>query len=289
MQHTLTSSEYSAVIDDQGARLIRLSLPANDFIMSDGAVSDLPSSFLFPLYGALSSVGDQWVGETKIPINPLGLFGDCNFSVSQKTEEYLALELRSNFQTYQQYPFDFLYRVVFRMVGPRIAVTVRVENHTNRAMPFMSGLSFCVRLPFDPGLNAEDYDVDFLYNIHPRRLKLFNNGLLDRMEPYELLYDHKLRLDASLPRDETVLLTGLPDSFSLLSHKGKQTLKFICPELPYRGFRVCGGAEESRLFITMTPAAPPSADFADDLTAIPGLTLLAPEESWQTDYSISMA
>lgn len=291
MQHTIVSAEYSAVIDDHGARLIRLSGPDIDFWVSDCAVSKLPSNFLFPFYGALSSIFHYHLGETKTSASHHGILGDYSFFVSHKTDDCLKLELRSNLQTRRLYPFDFLFAIAFQMVGSRLAIVVQVENHTHCSMPFASGLTFCVRLPFDPGLKTEHYDVDFLYNVHPHRVKLLDNGLPGPIEPYELLYDHKLRLDASVPRNETILLNGLPSSFSLLSHKGQRTLKFICPELPYRSFCVCNGlnADRDNLLLTLVPALPPAINQSSAITSLPGITLLASEETWQADYSISMA
>ena len=288
LKHTITSCGYSATIDDQGARIIDLSLPDTQFIISDCAASELPSTFLFPFYGALSAAVHPSIGGTKMPVGPWGLLGDYSFVVSRKTDDDITLTLRSDLQTRQRYPFDFLYAVTFQMVGPRLAVTVRVENHTQRAMPFMSGLAFCVRLPFDPGLAKEDYDVDFLYDVHPHQIRL-HNGLPGRVEPYELLYDHKLRLDSSLPRGEIILLNGLPSGFSLLSHKGQRTLKFACPALPYRSFWVSDTPEGGKLHCMLTPALPPSSGNTNDVSALHGITTLASEETWQADYSISIS
>ncbi len=70
-------------------------------------------------------------------------------------------ELRANEETRERYPFDFVFKVIYRLEGSRLINEFIVENAGDAALYFAAGGHPGFRCPFEGGRDRGDYAISF--------------------------------------------------------------------------------------------------------------------------------
>ena len=284
MQHEISLGEISAVVDEHGGRLCSFKVSGNEFLWSgDDYERRRASTNVFPFYGAIATLAQKQLNMRE-KMGRYGIIADVDMLVEEKGQDYIILSFRSNECTKQSYPFDFLYKIEFRIVGMRLAVVYEVQNHSERDMFFACAGSLCVGLPLGAEKTVDVYDVEFLYDINPERIELSPEGYSIGASPYDLLYGHKLRLDESIPHDEDILLNGLPPKVSILSPKGGNIFRLRSQGMKYTQFNLGRQSGQDNIVIMVSTTQPPK-DKKTKISEMDDIIKLPKDESFFVECS----
>jgi len=101
---------------------------------------------LFPFIARHFHAGlaDQWQ-DAQGEIRPMPMHGfarDSNFSVETSAANELVMRLQNSEQTQAFYPFEFDFRVSYKLAPQELTVRFSTTNHSERPMPYYAGHHF---------------------------------------------------------------------------------------------------------------------------------------------------
>lgn len=133
MNFTLENENLSIVVSEQGGELQSIYgkkeqqeylWQGNPEIWSDRAPN------LFPYIARLTNGMYTYQGKTyQMQIHGFVMYRALN---GTKNDNELCFELRADEETYKQYPFQFVYRIKYRLEENRVCITYEVENQDTK-------------------------------------------------------------------------------------------------------------------------------------------------------------
>jgi galactose mutarotase-like enzyme len=272
---TIASDRLSARIVPHGAELVRLTFDGDHELQWNGdpTVWKGRAPILFPVIGVLNGGGYNYAG-TRYAMPKHGFARDMAFAVTSQTPDAVKLRLMATPETRAIYPFEFQLDLHYAVHGPTLTVTAVIANNGDQPMPASFGFHPAFRWPLPFGAPRDAHRIAF-ENTEPQPIR--------RIDGQGLLTDDPLPTPVSgkqmVLRDE--LFT---DDAIIFDKLVSRSLRYGAPTGPqlrvdYAGFPVLGlwtkpGAE----FICIEPwhGLPDPAVFAGNITAKPGIFLVAP-------------
>ena len=100
---------------------------------------------LFPVCGKC----DVLLSGRKYDLGRHGFAKNSEFFLAEQKENAVSFELRSSAETKARYPFDFILRVRYCLIGARLRITYEVENPSEETLYFSCGAheSFALTRP----------------------------------------------------------------------------------------------------------------------------------------------
>ncbi|WP_125702500.1 aldose 1-epimerase family protein [Lacticaseibacillus daqingensis] len=233
---TLENSQFTATISADGAELTTLSRKADkrQVIWTDetGQYWQRHAPVLFPVIGRSNQ--DQYTLDgTVYPMRQHGFARDMRFqTITQDTDDTVALTLHATDATNAQYPFDFALTITYHLTTTGLQITYAVVNHDRRPMPFALGFhpAFTLTQPMDA----------YTVTLHNATLPLhkfgvgplpFRNGEIEPLKEADgaqLALTHE-RLNHGLILIDAPEATGV----TLARTDGKESLTLSLTDFPY--------------------------------------------------------
>ena len=142
---------------------------------------------LFPYIGRLTNNTYRYFGK-EYPMNLHGFAASMEFTPVCQSEDSVTLELMSNEQTLQCYPFAFSLRITYALNEDTVSVRFEVSNLDEKVMPFGIGGHPGFNAPLTDGECFEDYVLEFTHACQPDRIgfspTVYMNGI-DPVYPLE--------------------------------------------------------------------------------------------------------
>ena len=250
---------------------------------------------LFPYVGRLTDGCYIYKGK-RYDMSIHGFLQETKMSVEAKTEDSVCFLLRETQETLKIYPFPFELRISYTLKEYLMEICFDVLNTGEECMFFGIGGHPGFRVPLEPGLDFEDYYLEFAEKCSPVLVGFsetcFPNGE-DREYP---LKDGKIiHLTHSLFDDDAILLKNTHRKVSLKSARrqndGEQNRKGVTvtyPDMQYIGF--WHTTKSDAPFICIEPwASLPSRDgIVEDFETQPSLISLDPGEHYINKWSIEI-
>lgn len=119
---------------------------------------------LFPFVGGLKNKCYKYEGKS-YPMGQHGFARDCEFVLKESSSDSATFVLSSTEETYEKYPFEFIFTVKYTLLENTIKIDWMVENKNDKIMYFSIG--------GHPGFNLKegdnyfkfDTDGDLTYNL----------------------------------------------------------------------------------------------------------------------------
>ncbi|MDR3463178.1 MAG: aldose 1-epimerase family protein [Beijerinckiaceae bacterium] len=153
------------------------------------------SPVLFPVVG--------WTREGRVTIAgrryPLGLHGFARhlpFRLAGRSDDHACLVLEASEASRALYPYDFVFRVTYRLTGVGLRIELTVSNRGETAMPYACGLHPGFRWPFAGG-TLDEYHITFAEAEAPA-VPIISEGLFTRDTRPVPLEGGRLPLSAAL-------------------------------------------------------------------------------------------
>lgn len=241
---------------------------------------------LFPTVGE-SKDGKVTVNGKDYPMGRHGFVRMEEFSVREKTESKLVLELVSNHATRSHYPFEFIFRVGYELDGANLTQSFEVVNVDEEMLGFQLGGHPAFAVPFNEGEKYDDYKVCFDMTQTLDRHLLTSKGLysgetrrfLDQKESFDLFYE--------LFREDALVFKNIRSKQVWIQHKnGGKRLQIDYKGFPHLGIWSIPGANYVCIepWIGCADSVGQSAEFFEKDSII----RLEPNEWFKAEFTVSL-
>ncbi len=243
---------------------------------------------LFPFIGRLTNNSYLYKGK----LYRMGIHGFAasqEFSLVEHTADTVVLELNSTIVTLAQYPFDFVFRVIYRLWGDTVAVTYQVKNGSDMVMPFGVGGHPGFRVPLLPGECFEDYVLEFGTACQPDRVgfspAVYMNG---HDLPYPLEEGKRINLQHSLFDEDAIILKNMAREVTLRSQKSGRGVKVTYPEMPYLGIWHWPKTDAPYVCIEPWTSLPSRQDVVEEFSCKSDMVQLLPKHTYENNWYITV-
>lgn len=281
MSVILKSELLEARISSLGAELrnLRRLDTGREYMWSgDPAHWNRVSPLLFPIVGRLRDDQYTWQGR-RYTLPQHGFARDLEFDLVHEDGRSASFLLGSAGAFLDRYPQQFQLAVTYAMEGEGLSVRYDVFNPSGSDdLLFSLGAHPAFRWPLDEADSADSHLLRFQRTETADRLEVGTDGLLTgRRVPFFRDVD-QLKLRPDLFRAGAVVLEGLKSDEVTFASESGRGVRLNAPGSRWWGFWTRPGAP----FLCLEPwhgvADTAQADW--DLRGKPGITALAPGDSW---------
>lgn len=243
---------------------------------------------LFPYIARLTE-GKYIYRDREYSMNIHGFVPESELRIEESKPERAVFSLHSGPETREQYPFEFLYSIVYELRGNKLSVTYHVENESNDTMYFGAGGHPGFRVPFEPGRKYEDYYLQFEKGIKPVRIgfseSCFRNG---QDEDFNLPDDGRLPISHSMFDNDAIVLKNAGHSVCLQAAEGSRMIRVDFPDMDYLG--IWSAPKTCAPYVCIEPwSSLPSRDgIVEDIEEQKDLIALPKGKSWKAEWSIQI-
>jgi len=199
MNYLIKNEQITVEISDYGAELQSIKGADGTEYLWQGD-SNWPSKApnLFPCIGRLHNQTYRFRGK-EYQIDMHGFVKSSTLTVIMKSEEECVFELQASEQTKLSYPFEFVYRIGYKVEENCLKITTQVENKDNKNMFFAIGGHPSFNVPLDEGVKFEDYYLEFSAECEPKQLEILENRMYSGNDiSFPLTDKRRLYLDYQL-------------------------------------------------------------------------------------------
>lgn len=268
MIHILKNEFLTAKISDRGAELQSVKDASGFEYMwnyeGDALWSD-HAPILFPICGRLHG-GAYTVGGVEYKMNMHGFTRHKDISVIEKSDTRLVFLMTDDEQTRAQYPFGFALTIIYELSGRSISLSFKVENKSDKVMPYMLGWHPGFNLDTEWGADIEDFSLEFTEGDVLSHYPIYPNGhIAGEGFDYKISGNRYYLNEKEIYDIDTMIFSGMGNSARLSAEKAERSIticwsenlpflciwkepessaKFICIE-PWSDLPTCGRVEEN--------------------------------------------
>ena len=288
----ISNGTISASIDSFGAQLTSLSAHNKEYLWQGNPQWwSGQAPILFPIVGTLrNDQAHSAAGEVKLGRH--GLARRFEHTLLSSDETSAQYELRSTEETRKQFPYDFVLRMSYSLIGPTtLEQRYEVENTGTVELPYTVGAHPAFNAPLDEEETFEDYELKFARAWSYASPSLdHESGLLDFDHTWEVL---KNADSFSLTHDpfrehDTIVFQDVPDNVVTL--QSKKTSHGV--RVSFTGFKYLGVWSEMHdaPFVAIEPwmGCATALDEDDMFEHKRGMELLAPGATARHAFTIEL-
>lgn len=258
------------------------------YIFDDKSIWDGHAPNLFPVIGRLNNY-QYHKGDKTYEILQHGFAKLLPFSVVEKSTDHAILELTDTEETFERYPYHFIFRIHYTLSDNHLSVAYEVKNHSTDNMPYSVGGHPAFNVPIGDAGTYDDYEIvldkpiDVTY--HVSQPVPYLNG---EVKPFKALSKGKLKLDHEVFRNGLIILDADDiNSVTLQSSQTPHQISLDVHEFPY----LCLWTKEQMdaPFICIEPfhGLPDIAGEVGTLEEKQGMIILPPNHSNTTTFTMS--
>jgi galactose mutarotase-like enzyme len=288
MQYKLISKDLTVTINAFGAELSSIKSATGIEYLWQAKPEIWPrhAPVLFPIVGKLKDNHFTYK-QQKYSLTQHGFARDMEFKLIKQDEESCKLELRSTEQTKMNYPFDFIFRILYQLQGNKLSTSYHVINPSESPLYFSVGAHPGFNCPLLPNETFEDYFLEFENDVLNRtELK---DGLRLNTTSELKLENRQLALSAGLfDKDALVFENNQIDRIHLSYKQKGRVLTMDCAGWPYFGIWT---KKDCRDFVCLEPwygIADPQ-DSNQQLVEKDGMMRLDAAKEFRCEFSITTA
>jgi galactose mutarotase-like enzyme len=288
MQHQISSEALTVSIKSLGAEVHSITNQEGlEYIwQADPQVWPRHAPVLFPIVGRLKENRFLFNGKN-YDLGQHGFARDQVFEVKEQGEDQILFELKATEETKKQYPFDFIFRIAYRLDNNCLTCTYTVINPSSQPLLFSVGAHPGFNCPLLPGERFEDYYLEF--ETEELYCTELDNGLRNPAKHKLQLNNKRLYLDAGLfDKDALVFEKGQINRISLCSSRTTHKITMQCEDWPYFGIWTRKGC---RNFVCLEPwyGIADRADTSGELRQKEGMMSLEAGKEFTRSYSVVLA
>lgn len=290
MEYTIRNEKLTVVISDRGAELQSIqTADGHEYLwQSDPVIWTDRAPNIFP-YVARMTDGKYTLNGKEYKMDIHGFLKDLVLDVEEQSQTAITFRLCSNEQTKAQYPFDFVYRINYKLEQNRLMLTTSVENKGGERMYFGFGGHPGFQVPMEDGLAFEDYTLRFDQKSQPYRVGFDASCFITGQdEVYPLTDGDKIELRHDLFDDDAIVLKHMARKVCLGSEKGTRSVTVSYPDLPILGIWHRPKTEAAYVCIEPWSSLPSRAGIVEELSQQADLIHIAPGKTYSNSWSIEI-
>jgi galactose mutarotase-like enzyme len=246
------------------------------------------SPVLFPIVGALKN--DTYYFENKAyQLSRHGFARDMDFTVTDQTASSITFTLTRSDATFEKYPFQFRFDVIYSIKNSQLQVTYRVVNkgEVNQKLYFSVGGHPAFKLPLLPGTAYTDYYLEFNKLENADRWLISKEGLIEAGSTALLNNTQTLPLAKELFYKDAIVLKQLrSDKVKLVSNTAGELFEFDFTGFPYLGIWAAKDAD----FVCIEPwcGIADNVTTHQQLTEKEGINVLDSTDQFERSWKVTV-
>lgn len=290
MEYTIQNQELSVTVSDFGAELRSIrSKDGTEYLwQGDPTFWKDRAPNIFPYVARLTEGKYSLKGR----VYQMKIHGFVKYTVleaQKKSEDVLNFVLKADEETRRQYPWDFIYRITYRLRGTVLEVENQVENLGDERMYFGIGGHPGFNVPLEEGLAFEDYQLKFSAPCRPWRVGFTPDCFLNGQDQeYVLQEGQRIPLQHELFDQDAVVLKHVDREVTLYSEKGSRGITVTYPDFPYIGFWHKPQSQAPYVCIEPWSSLPSRKGICEDFSQQSDLISLEGHGSWKTCWRIQI-
>lgn len=245
MEIILSNSFLQVKAKTKGAELCSI-LDIKDNIehlwQADTAFWGWHAPVLFPKIGESVNREISFSGK-KYKMAKHGFARHLDFVPEQKSGTEVVFTLRSNAETFAQYPFRFCFQISYVLEENKLKIIYIVTNEDEKPMPFTIGGHPAFAVPFFANEKLEDYFLEFEKSETISRHLIDENGLFNGVTESVLNNEKFIPLTKELfNRDALIFKEHQSQKISIRSKNHNKSLTMEFADFPYLGIWAKTGA-----------------------------------------------
>lgn len=286
----LKSGNTSAVIMQKGAQMV--SFKGNDgrevIWQADPNVWASHAPVLFPVCG--KTTGERVIIDgVTYPMTKHGFARNADFAIAKVGDDFVDLILTPTEESKPQYPFEFVFHVIYTLRENGFRTDFIVENKSDRVMPFCVGGHPAFIVPMEDGAVFTDYQIVFPCKESGRSL-LVPGGLIDGEEIVPLENGTTLALNHEWfdTRDTLIFDNANSRSVDLVHKVSGKGLRISYPKMEV--LAVWSMPNKNADYVCLEPwhGTPGIVGESGKFEEKPYATLLKPGMSHQCGYDVEL-
>jgi len=285
---TLKNDYLEVIANKKGAELISIKLledntqylwQGDSITWSDHAIVQ------FPIIGNLKN-GEYYYNDLIYKMMSHGFARTSNFKITEQSKDKVVFQLKSNTTTKELYPFDFTFKITYRLEKKTIKIIFDILNEDEKEMYFSLGYHPGFNCPLKVGENMEDYYLEFSEIEEVNRL-IMKDNLIDSIQKNYLL-DNKIQLHKTLFQEDAIILKDIKSaSVSLKNKLNDKSVTVSFGDVPYLGL---WSPKKFGDFVCIEPwyGIPDIKNTTGDISQKKGIITLPQKDSYKWECEITI-
>ncbi|MBX2836814.1 MAG: aldose 1-epimerase family protein [Gammaproteobacteria bacterium] len=243
---SIKHEQLTATINPLGAELSSLRSQGQEYLwQGDETVWSGRAPILFPIVGTLANNRMSYRGKTyHMPRH--GIAHTATFNCIDQTESKITMQLRSDTQLLQRYPWKFNLNVHFSLKSDTLSITYEVMNLDSDTMIFTLGSHPAFNLPLTDSTSKElsisDFDILFNRPENLQRILLGGDGLLATNSCAFELENNTIKLSDTLFNQDALVFKNIESNQIVLRSNQEPRLSVNTGGAPHLGIWAKPGA-----------------------------------------------
>ena len=242
------------------------------------------SPVLFPIVGGLKNNLYSHEGKT-YQLGRHGFARDRMFAVTTQNTNSITFELKSDEESLDIYPFDFLFSITYTLDENKLSCTYDIINTGNQIMYCSVGAHPAFKLPLTNDTAFTDWYLKFDKTENTPKWPLSDEGLILLQADDYLVNTNTLPLSKELFSSDALVFKNLQSTaISIISDKSPHGLTMQFKNFPYYGIWSTKNAD----FVCLEPwcGITDSINADGELKNKEGINALQPTESFSRMWSV---
>lgn len=289
--YELTNGVMNAKIRTLGAELISLqkcSTGQEYMWKADLEYWSRVSPVLFPFVGKLKNQQYSYNGTVYCP-KPHGFARDMVFAVIEKEEDRIVLEITDSEETMKVYPFQFVFRIAYKLEGESLNVSFLVINKGENDMYFSLGAHPGFACPLREDENRKDCYIGFDYveKLNSRGVDI-QTGLVNGVYREYPLENGLLSIADNMFENDALVLEK--QGITTVTLYDKEKVPYLSLKMDAPVYGIWSAAKEGAPFVCIEPwfGRCDASDFVGKLEEREYQTCLEAGEKFESYYVITV-
>lgn len=287
---TIENTELKVGFNTKGAELCSLTDKADGvehMWKADPKFWPRHAPILFPCVGESKDAKINVNGED-YPMGRHGFARHEEFALVDSDKASAAFELNANTSTKSHFPFDFVFKVTYKLDGRSLLQEFEVVNTGEEMLGFQLGGHPAFAVPFGNEESYKDYEIHFDRILNLKRHLLTDDGLYNGETRQVFAEEDKFRLSYELFAEDALVFKEINSKQVWIQHKdGGKKLVMDYEGFPHLGIWSVPGADYVCLepWIGCADHVNQSADFFQK----DSIVKLESNERFNASFCISLA
>ena len=288
MIYTIQNEYLTVEISDLGAELMSVrTKDGHEYLwQGDSRYWEGRAPIMFPICGRLYNGEYTYLGKTYTLPNH-GFARKSVFALKSAAVSFVTMELVSNEETKELYPFDFVFDVTFALNGNELSVKYEVKNKDERDLIFSVGGHPAFNVPLDDGLDFEDCYVEFTKPCEAVRVDFSPTCFLTHNDkPYSEGATKRIDLRHDLFDNDAIFLYNVCKEITLASEKSPRSVTMKFDGMKYIGLWHAVKTDVPYVCIEPWTGIPATDGITDNLATKEEMIHLPSGYSYKNGYSV---
>lgn len=291
MQYSIENKHLKITVKQTGAELcqIQSTVTGKDFMWNaDPSVWSSYAPVLFPVIGAIKNGFVKYNGQQYAVPRHGFIRNNANVTLANQTSDSLTFALKSSEETLAIYPFEFEFRITYKLVDSKVVVSHHITNHGSGEMLFSLGGHPAFKCPLHDDEVYDDYYLEFEAVETDATWLLEKDGLVGNQTKPVLENTNVLHLNSHLfDKDALIFKHLISRQVSLRSTKSGQVITLHYEDFPYLGIWAKPGGH----FVCIEPwlGIADSADSDQNFETKEGILKLEAGQTFEAAFTIEIS